>query len=330
MSALPHDRSTIEILDTHTGGEPTRVVLSGVPDLHGTSLVEKRTDFRDRYDAYRRAIVGEPRGSDVFVGALLLPPENADSVASVIFFNNIGYLGMCGHGMMGVAVALKELGRVDLGLFDVDTPVGTVRVNLLTSNRVELQNVTSFRSQASVPIQLSSFGQVTGDIAWGGNWFFLCSDHGVEVSANNLPELHAVANEIRSALKLEQITGARGAEIDHIELFGPASSSEIADSKSFVLCPGGAYDRSPCGTGTSAKVACLAADQKLAPGDTYRQESIIGSVFEATYQFADRMSPTPDLLGEAHVIPTLTGSAFVNGKSTFILDPADPFALGIE
>ena len=167
-----------------------------------------------------------------------------------------------------------------------------------------------------ISVEVDNHGPVTGQIAWGGNWFFLVEDHGQEIDSSKVEDLTGFAKKIRQALEREGITGENGAEIDHVELFGP---SESADSKNFVLCPGGAYDRSPCGTGTSAKIACLIADGKLEPGQTWRQESVIGSMFEATGE-----------LVEGKIIPTIRGSAHVTSEGTLLFDQSDPFRSGIS
>ena len=308
----------ISVIDTHTGGEPTRVVIAGGPDLGTGSMADRLVVFRDVYDTFRTAVAGEPRGSDVMVGAILLPPVDSSCAAGVIFFNNVGYLGMCGHGTIGVAVALSHLGRIGPGAHRIETPVGRVTVSLEGRNTVTIDNVESYRLTRGASVSVPGLGTYTGDVAWGGNWFFLVHEHGEELSVANVDRLTDVTWRIRQALVANGITGADGAEIDHIELYGPPTIAS-ADSKCFVLCPGRAYDRSPCGTGTSAKIACLVADGKLADGVVWRQESIIGSVFEAWARKSER-----------GVRPQIRGTAYVNAESTLIIDPDDPFALGIR
>jgi len=308
----------ISVIDTHTGGEPTRVVTSGGPELGSGSLADRVALFRDQYDTFRSAVVGEPRGSDVMVGAILLPPVDPSNAAGVIFFNNVGYLGMCGHGTIGVAVAMAHLGLIGPGAHRLETPVGTVTVSLESRNLVTIDNVESYRLVKSAKVEVPGLGTYSGDVAWGGNWFFLVHNRGETLNVTNVERLTDVTWRIRQALTASGITGAGGAEIDHIELFG-APTVPGADSKSFVLCPGRAYDRSPCGTGTSAKIACLFADGELAEGAVWRQESIIGSVFEGWALKAD-----------GGVRPQIRGSAYVNAESTLIVDPEDPFALGIR
>jgi 4-hydroxyproline epimerase len=308
----------VEVIDTHTGGEPTRVVVSGGPDLGAGTMAERLAVFRGRYDAFRSAVVNEPRGSDVMVGAILLPPLETDCASGVIYFNNIGYLHMCGHGTIGVGVALAHLGRIGPGSHRVETPVGTVAITLEDCNTVMIENVESYRLAKNVQVDVSGLRSYRGDVAWGGNWFFLVEDHDETLAAANVERLTDVTWRIRQALTHRGITGAGGAEIDHIELFGPPTQAG-ADSKNFVLCPGKAYDRSPCGTGTSAKLACLVADGKLREGQVWRQESIIGSLFEGSVRIVER-----------RVKPCIRGTAYVNAESTLIIDPADPFAMGIR
>lgn len=308
---------TISIIDSHTGGEPTRLVVAGGPELGAGPLSERLALLRAGHDNFRSAVVCEPRGSDVLVGALLCEPHAPDCAAGVIFFNNVGYLGMCGHGTIGLVASLAFMGRIGAGRHRIDTPVGVVEAELHADGSVTVDNVASYRSQAQVTVEVPGHGPVTGDVAWGGNWFFLVSSHGLELGVHNVEALTAYSVAVGAALERAGITGEGGALIDHIELFAPSRSG--ADSQSFVLCPGKAYDRSPCGTGTSAKLACLAADGKLAEGALWKQESVIGSVFEASYRYR----------GE-QLIPSIRGRAWVNAQAQLILDPTDPFVWGIR
>ncbi len=307
----------IQVIDSHTGGEPTRLVIGGFPDLGGGSMAERRALLADRHDKWRAAAVLEPRGSDVVVGALLCEPVSPDAAAGVIFFNNAGYLGMCGHGTIGLVASLAHMGRIGVGEHRIETPVGTVTTTLHADGSVSVRNVPAYRHLHQVAVELPGHGTVRGDVAWGGNWFFLVSDHGQRVASDNLAALTDYTAALRKALAAQGITGADGAEIDHIELF--ATDDEGADSRNFVLCPGNAYDRSPCGTGTSAKIACLAADGKLAPGAVWTQASVIGSRFEASYAMD----------GE-HVIPTLRGRAHISAEATLLIEDEDPFGWGIR
>lgn len=308
----------IHVIDSHTGGEPTRVVYDGVPDLGSGTLADQARVFREKHDAFRTAIVNEPRGSDVVVGALLVKPTDPASTTGVIFFNNVGTLFMCGHGTIGLIVTLQYLGRIQAGDHRIETPVGTITATLHENNEVSVHNVASSQLAKDVRVQVDGIGEITGDIAWGGNWFFLVADHGQKLQLNNIDRLTDITWRIRQALKAQHVTGSGGAEIDHVELFGPPCDTKN-HSRNFVLCPGKAYDRSPCGTGTSAKLACLYADGKLKPGEIWRQESILGSVFEGSVAIVN---------GE--VIPTIKGSAFVTAESTLIFDENDPFQSGIR
>ncbi len=308
----------VSVIDSHTGGEPTRVVIAGGPDLGSGDMATRRAAFRATCDPFRSAVVNEPRGSDVMVGALLCAPSDPSCLAGVLFFNNVGTLGMCGHGTIGLAVTLGHLGRAGAGRHRLETPVGVVTYEYDGAHRVSVENVPSYRQAKDVIVEVAGHGPVRGDVAWGGNWFFLVSDHGQDLSLHNVERLTDFSVRVRQGLERQGVTGANGGEIDHIELFGPAHDP-ANHSRNFVLCPGKAYDRSPCGTGTSAKLACLFADGKLSEGEVWRQESIVGSVFEGSVRCVGT-----DLL------PRITGSAYINGEATLILDPDDPFAMGIR
>jgi len=305
----------VHVIDSHTAGEPTRLVMEGFPDLAGSTLAEKRDALRDQHDEWRRTCMLEPRGNDVLVGALYCEPETADASCGVIFFNNTGYLGMCGHGTIGLVASLHHLGRMAPGCHQIDTPVGPVAATLHDDGTVTVRNVLSYRFRQRVPVEVPGYGVVHGDIAWGGNWFFLVGEHDLAIELHNVETLTAFTWAIRQALEAQSITGDDGAIIDHVELF---SDDSEADSRNFVLCPGKAYDRSPCGTGTSAKLACLAADGKLAPGEPWIQAGICGGRFEGSYEWeGDRIRPS------------ITGRAFVSADATLLIDEQDPFAWGI-
>jgi 4-hydroxyproline epimerase len=313
--------SAIRVIDSHTAGEPTRVVISGGPSLGGGTVAERMARLANEHDSFRASVVNEPRGSDVMVGALLLQPSDPGCTTGVIFFNNVGYLGMCGHGTIGVVATLAYLEHIQPGEHRIETPVGVVRATLHGEGKVTVENVISFRHRKGVVVEVPGYGPITGDVAWGGNWFFLAERTPIELVLENRDALTEYAWAIRRALREQGITGAEGEEIDHVELFVAAPRAEI-DSRNFVLCPGRAYDRSPCGTGTSAKLACLAADGKLAPGQTWRQEGILGTWFEGSYRLRNG-SPR-------EVIPSITGTAFITSESKLILQPGDPFPAGIS
>lgn len=306
----------IQIIDSHTGGEPTRVVMSGGPDLGNGTFAERVEIFRSQFDRFRSAVVNEPRGSDVMVGGLLTPPTDPSCAAGIIFFNNVGYLGMCGHGTIGLMVTLHHAGLVPLGTHHIETPVGIVSATLHSPNEVSIGNVPSYRKKADLCIDVDGMGEVRGDLAWGGNWFFLVRSIKERLSLDNVEKLTQISWDIRQAINAQGYP-----EVDHIELFSDPTMPG-ADSKNFVLCPGKAYDRSPCGTGTSAKVACLAADGTLAEGADWVQESILGSHFVARYRWQDA--------SRTAILPEIRGTAFVNTETTILIDPKDPFAWGIS
>jgi 4-hydroxyproline epimerase len=308
----------IRVIDSHTGGEPTRLVVSGGPDLGTGSPADRLERFRSKHDDFRSAVVNEPRGSDVMVGALLCDPLDSSSAAGVIFFNNVGYLGMCGHGTIGLVATLAYMKRIGPGEHKIETPVGTVSAILHESGEVTVNNVASYRSAADVAVEVPGYGKVHGDVAWGGNWFFLVRQHTMELTLRNIDSLTNFTWAIRQALRDRGIAGADGKEIDHVELYSPSQLPGV-DSRNFVLCPGKAYDRSPCGTGTSAKLACLYADGKIREGQTWKQESIVGSVFEGSVKVRD-----------GKVYPSIKGSAFVNAEAELVLDPRDPLCMGIR
>jgi len=304
----------ITTIDSHTGGEPTRVVVAGGPDLGKGNVAEQARVFRAQHDAFRRAVVCEPRGHDVLVGAMLVPPADASCETGVIFFNNVGVLGMCGHGTIGLIVTLAHLGRIRAGAHRIETNVGTVTATLHGDGTVSVANVPSWRAARAIGVDIPGHGKITGDLAWAGNWFFLTADHGQQLRHADAASLTTFASRVRHTVNENGYP-----EVDHIELFGPAQSG--GDSRNFVLCPGGAYDRSPCGTGTSAKLACLAAEGTLAEGDTWTQESIIGSKLTGTYRWLDR--PT------GKIAPTITGTAHITAETTLLLDDTDPFCWGM-
>lgn len=313
MSNAPH---RIRVIDSHTGGEPTRVVLEGGPDLGEGPLAERLVQFREHFDRHRSAIVNEPRGSEPMVGALLCPPHRPDCRFGVIYFNNFGFIGMCGHGTIGLVTTLAHLGLVEPGSFGIDTPVGAVAAELHENGDVSITNVPSFRQAKSVTIHVPGIGEVRGDVAYGGNWFFLVEAHGLEIDPANLDVLADYTWRVRQAVNAQGFP-----EVDHVELFVPVHGTG-ANSRNYVHCPGKAYDRSPCGTGTSAKLACLAADGKLAEGEPWVQESVIGSRFTGRYRWIDH--------AKGVVAPTITGAAHVNAEATILVDPRDPFSWGIR
>lgn len=314
----------IPVIDSHTAGEPTRVVIAGAPDLGTASLARCRERFAAEHDRFRSLVVSEPRGSDVLVGALVLPAIDPSCRFGVLFFNNVGVLQMCGHGLIGVVATLAHRGLIGPGKHGFDTPVGPVMATLARDGEVSFENVPSYRAVKDAEFDVPGLAPVRGDIAWGGNWFFLAkwSDHPLRLS--EVDRLTDIAWRIRGA-----VNSQGHPEVDHIELMSGGRNDPGAQrGRNFVLCPGKAYDRSPCGTGTSAKLACLAADGLLAPGETWVQESILGTEFRGSYRWAETgASPAT---GSRAIIPTVCGRAYITAESELIVDPADPFAWGIR
>jgi proline racemase len=304
--------ATLEVVDSHTEGEPTRVVVDGWPELAGLSMAERRAELEETYDHLRKAVVLEPRGHSAVVGALLTPPVEADSEVGVIFFNNVGYLGMCGHGLIGVVRTLENMGRIGPGKLRIDTPVGTVGAELARDGAVTMENVPCLAHALDVQLEVEGLGKVVGDVAWGGNWFFLTRLPDEPLELANLDRLLAVTQSIRRATDAAGLVPTGEGEIDHIEIFAPPTRPD-ADSRNFVLCPGGEYDRSPCGTGTSAKLAVLHARGELELGELWHQESITGSLFTG---WLSRV--------EERLIPHIRGRAFVTAHSTLHFHPDDP------
>jgi 4-hydroxyproline epimerase len=308
----------MRVIDSHTEGEPTRLIVEGGPALGKGPLAERRRLFAERHDGVRAFALNEPRGFDAMVGALLCEPVDPACAAGLIFFNNAGFLGMCGHGAIGAAVTLAHMGRIGTGVHRFETPVGTVTVELHNRNEATIENVPSYVHERGLKIAVEGLGVVSGDVAWGGNWFFLIDGAPCAIEAANIPRLTEAALAVRAELTRAGHRGKDGGEIDHIEFFVRRPPGG-ADSRNFVLCPGGAYDRSPCGTGTSAKLACLAAEGALAPRAPWIQESVIGGRFLGRYEHAE---------GGA-IRPRITGRAWVTAEATLIRDPADPFPNGL-
>ena len=310
----------IEIVDSHTAGEPTRVVVSGGPVIPAKGAVEARRFLREQADWLRCALIHEPRGFEAIVGAFLCEPSDESCVTGVVFFNNAGYLNGCLHGSIGVIETLSFLGKISVGHHRLETPVGVITIELDSDGKVTVANVPSYRFRASVSIEVPEYGQVVGDIAWGGNWFFLVEGQGPSVAQKNREGLSHFTWAIRQALDASELRGEDDGLVDHVEVFGLPENGVVADSQNFVMCPGKAYDRSPCGTGTSAKLACLAAEGKLAEGERFVQAGILGTAFECSYKRLD----------EKRIIPMVTGQAYVTATSQMILSENDPYRYGIE
>jgi 4-hydroxyproline epimerase len=307
----------IRVVDSHTAGQPTRVIVDGSPDLGEGTLVERRDRFRRDFDRFRSAVVGEPRGYDALVGAILCKPSDPTCTTAAIFFDSFGYHDMSGHGMIGLAVTLEYLGHISRGPVRVETPAGPVTIDLHEAGDISVQNVPSFRHRKGVVVSVDGAGKFGGDIAWGGAWYFLADDHREELNATRLDRLTEVTRSIRRALAREGITGPKGETIDNVALFGQPHRRD-ARSKNFVLRAGRTYGRSPSGTAMSAKMACLYTDGLLPEGQNWRQESILGTIFDGSVSVEN-----------GQIIPTIRSTAHVTAESTLIVDERDPYTWGL-
>lgn len=307
----------MRVIDSHTEGEPTRVILSGGPDLGTGSVAERAERLARDHAAFRDSVLREPRGSEALVAALLVPPSLPDCAAGVIYFNTVGNLGMCGHASIGTAITLAHLGQIGPGVHKLETPVGVVAVELHSDHEASITNVESYRLHKDVTVHVDGLGTITGDIAWGGNWFFITRDLPCALEYDNINKLNHATRQIRRTLEVQGWTGENGAWIDHVILLGP---SDTADARNYVLCPGGSHDRSPCGTGTSALLACLAADGQLSAGTEWVQQSIIQSTYHMKHLPA----------GPDRIIPTIRGRAWITAEATLHFAPSDPYATGIR
>lgn len=331
----------VHVVDSHTAGEPTRVVTGGLPNVPGATMADKRAFLRQHCDALRSGLVCEPRGHDAIVAAYLLPPCDPTAHAGVVFANDVGYLGMCGHGAIGVATTLLAMGMVAPASADgdteirLDTPVGTVVAQVAVRDgrpgAVRLRNVPSFLHARDVEVPVEGIGRVTVDVAWGGNWFAILPEDelGVAVEPERLPALLERTMAVREALIRHDVFGfdpATGApqEIDHVEVYRVLRHPDArVATRTMTLCPGRAYDRSPCGTGTSAKIATLHARGEIAPGDVFVNQSVIGTEFRARILAVDRDGD------RTLVTPEIEGQAWITGLQQLVFDPTDPLKSGL-
>ncbi len=308
----------MHVIDSHTGGMPTRVILDNAPDLGTGPLAERAQRLATEHEAFYKSVLLEPRGQPGMVAALLVPPVDPDCVTGVIYFDADAVLGMCGHGTIGLGVTLAHLGRITPGTSKIETPAGVITIDLHDTNTVSVTNVESRRVRKSVTVETTQYGPVTGDVAYGGNWFFILDPSPIPVAPENIRALTDMTIAIREACIAQSVGGEGGEPVDHV-IFQDSSGTPDVHSRNFVLCPDDNYDRSPCGTGSSARLACLAADGLLAPGAEIVQHSVIGSPYRLSYQ------PGPN----GGVIPTLTGQAHIMADSTLVFAVNDPFKQGI-
>jgi 4-hydroxyproline epimerase len=311
----------LRVIDSHTIGEPTRVVIdeslvAGL-DLGLGSVRERRDRFRDRYDHVRSALVGDPRGTNAMVGVILVPPADPSCRFGAFYVNRVGYLDMCGHATIGLAVTLGSQGIIEPGSFRLETPAGVVGVMWHGGGAASFECVPPRRIAKGLALACDDGSRVTGDVATSGLWFFICRDHGLAVEPAAIPALTERAWSIRRALEARGITGDGGEVIDHVVLLGPPREPGN-DGRAFVLCPDGAFDRSPCGTGTSALVGCLLDDGILAEGRTWRQESVLGGVYEARIRREQGVA-----------VPTVRGRAWLTAETTLHFAADDPYRIGL-
>lgn len=327
----------IQAVDSHTAAEPTRVITGGLPMIRGATMADKRDELKRLHDPIRRSLVLEPRGHDAIILAYLLPPTHDDADLGVVFANDAGYLGMCGHGAIGLATTAVAMGLVaavePVTEITLDTPVGLIKCRVAVEGgrpkSVTITNVPSFLYRQRVVVDVHGFGKVAADIAYGGNWFaFVEADQlGLMVEKAHLPVLMQAAIAIREALVRDGVRGVHpdsGEEevIDHVKLFVPLDG-EHHGARALTLCPGTAYDRSPCGTGTSAKLAVLHAKGELKTGEQFDSESVLGTRFAARVVAETTVGEFPA------IVPEITGSAWITSFATFVIDPDDPCRHGI-
>jgi 4-hydroxyproline epimerase len=309
------------VVDSHTIGEPTRLVLDDAfvagLDLGTGSVFSRREVFRSRYDDVRRALVTDPRGVEAMVGVILVPPADPTCDLGAFYFNRVGYLDMCGHATIGLAVSLGHTGRITPGPFRMETPAGVVGVEWHGGSDASFQSVTPRRIHRGLSIRCPDGSIVTGDVATSGLWFFICRDHGLPVVPEAIPQLLERSWAIRRSLGAAGVTGDTGEVIDHIVLMGPPLDPANS-ARNFVLCPDGAFDRSPCGTATSALVGCLHEDVQLAEGAVWRQESILGGLYEASVRTQAGV-----------LVPTVRGRAWITAEATLQFSADDPYRAGL-
>lgn len=330
-------RRTFQTIDTHTGGEPTRTVVGGVPIIPGNTMQEKYVYMQNNNDWMRKVLSLEPRGNDVMSGAFLTPPCSPEADIGVLYFETGGWLPMCGHDTIGVATALVETGMVEvtepITNIVLDTPSGIVRVSVEVEDgyakKVTFVNAPAFVVGRDYIVNLPEFGDVKFDVAYGGNMYALLSAEsmGLEIIPEKSKEIIAKGVLLRDCIN-EQLTIKHPFlsfidKVTHVEFYAPSNTPGVS-ARNAVLVTGAAIDRSPCGTGTSAKMALLYANGELAIGEPFIHESIIGSLFHC------RILEETTIEGIPSIIPEIAGQAYITGMSTFMIDPNDPYPEGFE
>jgi proline racemase len=330
-------RRLIHCVETHTCGEPTRIVVGGLVDLPGDTIMAKQTYVREHQDHIRRALIHEPRGHRGMFGAILTPPVTPGAACGVIWFDNAGYLNGCGHGTIGVGIALVETGIVQaeapLTSFVIDSPGGPLQLRVRVEGdracETSFENVSAFSAVSDATVAVDGIGEVTLDIAFGGNFFAIldATQVGLEVRLDQAGRLAAAGKRIRDAVNDQiQVRHPTLPHLNRVEIvtfLSPPTRPE-ARYRSTHMFADGAMDRSPGGTGTSALMATLHAKARLGIGEELVTEGIVGGTFKGRLLRDVRVGDA------AGVVPEVTGSAFVTGYHQFVLDSNDPWLNGFE
>jgi 4-hydroxyproline epimerase len=327
-------RHTFFCIDGHTAGNPVRLVAGGAPLLRGASMSARRQDFLARFDWIRTGLCLEPRGHDMMSGGFLYPPTRDDADVGILFIETSGCLPMCGHGAIGMVTFGLEHGLItarEPGRLRIEVPAGVVDATYgVEAGKVawvRLRNVPAYVAARDLRIEVPGFGPLTVDIAYGGNFYAIIEPQGPYAGLDDLGagRLIALSRTIRAMLRQtwEPVhpldPTIRG--VSHV-LWADKPRSAGADGRNAVFYGEGAIDRSPCGTGTSARIAHLVGQGKLAPGGAFVSESYIGS------RFVGRAEALTDLAGHPAVIPSIEGGARATGFNTLWIDRSDPFWAG--
>ena len=326
----------ITAVDSHTEGEPTRVVTGGVPFVPGKTMPEKKQWLAENRDDLRKSLMWEPRGHKDMLGALITPPVSKDADFGVIFMDGDGYLDMCGHGSVGVVTVVLETGMVpmkDSGEQTVvmDTPAGLITARAIMEHgkakSVSFQNVPSFY-YSSLTVKVPGLGEIPVDISYGGNYFALVNVNrlNMPLEVENIKDLTEIGLTIRDLVNqqaeiIHPGTGAKGS-VDLTEIYDESSAPAV--TKNIVIFGAGQVDRSPCGTGTCAKMAVLNKKNKLSPNEIYRHKSIIGTEFQG------KILEETTVGDYKAIIPEITARAYITGIQQFVMDADDPFKYGFQ
>jgi len=327
----------IHAIDSHTMGEPTRVVVGGVPNIPGKTLPEKKAYLEKNMDYLRKAIMHEPRGHNDMFGSILVQPVSDEADIGIIFMDGGGYLNMCGHGTIGASTIAVETGMVPkvepYTELTLEAPAGLVKVRATVENgkvkEITFRNVPAFLYKQDVKINVPEIGEITLDISFGGSFFAIvdAKQLGVKIVPENATKLKDIGLKIRDIvnkeIEIQHPTLEHIKTVDLVEIYDEPTNPE-ATLKNVVIFGEGQVDRSPCGTGTSAKLATLYAKGKIKEGELFVYESIIGTMFKG------RVVGTTKVGDFDAVIPEITGSAYITGFNTFVIDEDDPMKYGFS